>query len=70
MFLEDFEITESDQNKIISHKSSGFKMTIPSDWRVEGGAFGIYMVSIDFQRITFTGPYGKPSPNSACIIQL
>ena len=70
VFLEDFEITESDQNKIISHKNSGFSMTIPADWEVEGGATGIYMVSGDFQRNTVTGPYGKPAPDNGCIIEL
>ena len=70
VFLEDFEITESNQNKIISHKSSGFKMTIPADWEIGRNINGIYVASSNMKINPVVGQFGPPFPESGCVVEI
>jgi len=67
---EEFTITESNGEKIIEYKKTGFKMKIPGDWEINGfiGRNGLLLTSPDFEFHERVGPYSPPIPEKGCSI--
>ena len=69
---EEFTITESNGEKIIEYKKTGFKMRIPGGWEIDGfiGRNGLLLTSPDFEFHERVGPYSPPIPEKGCSITI
>lgn len=65
---EEFTITETEEEKIIEYKKTGFKIKIPGDWEINGfiGRAGLLFTSPDFEFHERVGPYSPPIPEKGC----
>jgi hypothetical protein len=68
---KEYTITETEQEKIIEYKETGFEIRIPKDWDI-GDDSGIRLVftSPDFQLHERVGPYNSPIPERGCIVSM
>jgi len=65
---EEFTIRETEQEKIIEYKETGFKIIIPSNWEISGfiARNGLLLTSPDFEFHEKVGPYSPPIPEKGC----
>ena len=66
----DFEIASGNNGKVISHKSSGFSMTVPGDWEEGYDYYGISFVSLDYVVDVNAKAFASPFPETGCIVSL
>jgi len=67
---EEFEIQETENEKIIKHEKTGFMMKIPGDWEIVDGRDGLYFNTSDFQLDPIAGPYTPPIPEKGCAMMI
>jgi hypothetical protein len=69
---EEFTITESNGEKIIEYKKTGFKMRTPGDWEIDGfiARNGLLLTSPDFEFYEKVGPYSPPIPEKGCSVTI
>ena len=67
---EEFKIQETENEKIIEYKKTGFMMKIPGDWEIVDGRDRLYFNSSDFQLDPIAGPYTPPIPEKGCAMMI
>jgi len=69
---EEFTITESNGEKIIEYKKTGFKIRTPGNWEIDGfiGRNGLLLTSPDFEFHERVGQYSPPIPEKGCSITI